>query len=181
MRKSVLLAVPLALAALSGSALAGPAIDMAQAHFAAIAKGDIAAVTAMTAPNATLHWVGGPLDGTYAGANAQKPVWTKFATAQGEQKTTVSDLNEAANPKGATVTANVVFAGKNGVKVRYVLLYTDGKLVDEVWQVDGRASSTRHAEPTRDAPFVGDPVLPEARRHVSLFGHNGQIRHGTRG
>ncbi len=32
--------------------------------------------------------------------------------------------------------ANVVFAGKNAVKVRYVMLYTDGKLVDEIWQVD---------------------------------------------
>ena len=136
MRKSALLTAPLALAALSGAALAGPATDMAQAHFAAIAKGDVAAITAMTAPNAALHWVGGPLDGVYGSAEAQKPVWTKFATAQGEQKATVSDLNEAANPKGATVTANVVFAGKNAVKVRYVLLYTDGKLVDEIWQID---------------------------------------------
>ncbi len=146
MRKSVLLAVPLGPAALSGPALAGPATKRAQAHFAAIAKGDVAAVTAMTAPNATLHWVGGPLDGTYAGADAQKPVWTKFATAQGEQKTTVSNLNEAADPKGATVTANVVFAGKNAVKVRYVLLYTDGKLVDEVWQVDGGVLSVSRSE-----------------------------------
>ncbi len=113
MRKSALLAAPLALAALSGAALAGPATHMAQAHFAAIAKGDVAAITAMTAPNATLRWVGGPLDGVYESAEAQKSVWTKFATAQDEQKATVSDLNEAANPKGATVTANVVFAGKN--------------------------------------------------------------------
>ena len=125
-----------ALAATVAPALAGPAADMAQAHIAAIAKGDVAAITAGTAPNAALHWVGGPLDGTYAGADTQKGIWTKFTAAQGEQKATVSDLAEAANPKGATVTANVVFAGKNAVKVRYVMLYTDGKLSDEIWQVD---------------------------------------------
>jgi len=136
MKTARLALVPLALATLSAPALAGPAINLAQAHIAAIAKGDVAAIMATTAPNATLHWIGGPLDGTYASADAQKPVWTKFTTAQGEQKTTVSDLTEAANPKGATVMANVVFAGKNAVKVRYVMLYTDGKLVDEIWQVD---------------------------------------------
>ena len=48
----------------------------------------------------------------------------------------MSDLAEAANPKGATVTANVVLAGKNNIKVRHVMLYTDGKLSDEIWQVD---------------------------------------------
>ena len=128
--------VPAALIGLAVPALAGPAADMAQAHIAAIAKGDVAAITAGTAPNAALHWVGGPLDGTYAGVDAQKGVWAKFTAAQGEQKAAVSDLAEAANPKGATVTANVVFAGKNNVKVRYVMLYTDGKLSDEIWQVD---------------------------------------------
>jgi hypothetical protein len=128
--------VPIALAVLSAPALAGPAAEMAQAHIAAIAKGDVAAITALTAPGATLHWIGGPLDGTYASVDAQKPVWTRLTSAQGDQKAMVSDLSEAANPKGATVTANVVFAGKNAVKVRYVMLYTDGKLVDEIWQVD---------------------------------------------
>lgn len=128
--------LPCCFAALAGPALAGPAADMAQAHIAAIAKGDVSAITAGYAPNATLHWVGGPLDGFYAAPDKVKEVWTKFTAAQGEQKTTVSDLNEAANPKGATVTANVVFAGKNAVKVRYVLLYVDGKLADEIWQVD---------------------------------------------
>ncbi len=135
--KMLHLAISLAtLAASAMPALADPASDMAQAHIAAIAKGDVAAITSATAPNATLHWVGGPLDGTYAGADTQKGIWTKFSAAQGEQKAKVSDLAEAANPKGATVTANVVFAGKNAVKVRYVSLYTDGKLSDEIWQVD---------------------------------------------
>jgi hypothetical protein len=38
--------------------------------------------------------------------------------------------------KGTTVTANVVFAGANTIKVRYALVYRDGKLVNEIWQID---------------------------------------------
>jgi hypothetical protein len=34
------------------------------------------------------------------------------------------------------VTANVQFEGKAPIKVRYVLLYRDGKLANEVWQID---------------------------------------------
>ncbi|MFG1351441.1 hypothetical protein [Xanthobacter autotrophicus] len=49
-------------------------------------------------------------------------------------------LSEAANPKGATVTADVAFAGKSTVKVRYVLVYRDGKLIDEIWQVNPAAA-----------------------------------------
>jgi hypothetical protein len=48
----------------------------------------------------------------------------------------VSDLRESANPKGGTVTANVIFSGKSDIKVRHVLTYRDGKIVSEVWQID---------------------------------------------
>lgn len=130
----------LALTLLTGAAIAGPAEDMAKSRIDAIAKGDVATVTASYADGTTLNWVGGPLDGKYTGADKLKEVWTKFTTAQGEQKATVAAIAESANPKGATVTANVVFAGKNTVKVRYVLLYRDGKLADEIWQVDPNAA-----------------------------------------
>ncbi|MDS4021667.1 MAG: nuclear transport factor 2 family protein, partial [Candidatus Competibacter sp.] len=58
------------------------------------------------------------------------------AKAQGELTVKVSNVQESANPKGATVIANVVFGGKNDIKVRYVLVYRDGKIVGEVWQID---------------------------------------------
>lgn len=137
--KTIMLST-LALTLLTGAALAGPAEDMAKSRIDAIAKGDVSAVTAGYADGTTLNWVGGPLDGKYSGADKLKEVWTKFTTAQGEQKATVAAIAESANPKGATVTANVVFAGKNTVKVRYVLLYRDGKLADEIWQVDPNAA-----------------------------------------
>lgn len=57
-----------ALTLLTGAAFAGPAEDMAKARIDAIAKGDVAAVTSSYADGATLHWVGGPLDGQYTGA-----------------------------------------------------------------------------------------------------------------
>ena len=38
--------------------------------------------------------------------------------------------------KGATVTANVQFEGKQPIKVRYVLIYRDAKIVNETWQID---------------------------------------------
>ena len=81
MKISPMALLPVALVGFANPAMAGPAPDMAQAHIAAITKGDVAAITASTAPNAALHWVGGPLDGTYAGADMQKGIWTKFTTA----------------------------------------------------------------------------------------------------
>ena len=117
------------------AAHAGPAADMAQARIASIAKGDTAAVAGAYGDGATLHWVGGPLDGTYKGSEI-KAVWEKFAKAQPNLTANVMGVSEAMNPKGATVTANVVFAGKDKIPVRYVMLFRDGKLVDEIWQVD---------------------------------------------
>lgn len=132
---------PLAVLLLSASAaMAGPAGDLAKSRITSIAAGDLAAVTGVYAPGARLHWVGGPLDGTYEGPEALMAVWTKFFKAQGPQQPHIAALSEAANPKGATVTADVAFAGKAKVKVRYVLVYRDGKLVDEVWQVNPAAS-----------------------------------------
>ena len=53
----------------------------------------------------------------------------------------VTIVQENANPKGATVTANVEFQGKAAIKIRYVLTYRDGKIVNEVWQIDPNLSS----------------------------------------
>jgi ketosteroid isomerase-like protein len=128
----------LALAALTlaaGSAFAAPA-DEARAHFQAVAAGDVPAVMSGYAEQAQFHWVGGPLDGTYTSPEAIRTLWTKFAQSQGPLKLTVDKLEESANPKGATVSANVQFEGKAPIKVRYVLTLREGKIVNEVWQID---------------------------------------------
>lgn len=133
--KRTLLAASLAFAA-TGTTFAGPAADAAKLHFQTIGSGDTILLARGYADNAQLHWIGGPLDGTYTGLDSIRGVWEKFTKAQGPLKVSVDKLEESANPKGTTVTANVQFEGKQPIKVRYVLTYRDGKLVAEIWQID---------------------------------------------
>ena len=141
--KRTILAAALSFAA-TGAAIAGPAADEAKLHFQAIGSGDTAVLARGYADNAQLHWIGGPLDGTYTGAGSIGGVWEKFTKAQGPLRVSVDKLEESANPKGATVTANVQFEGKQPIKVRYVLTYRDGKLVTETWQIDPKLAVSGH-------------------------------------
>lgn len=125
-----------ALISTTASALAGPAIDHAKAHFDAVGSGDVARITGTYAENAQFNWIGGPLDGTYNGVENIRGVWEKFSKAQGILKVSVDKLEEAVNPKGATITANVLFEGRQPIKVRYILTYRESKLVSETWQID---------------------------------------------
>ena len=138
-------AFALSLAAISltgGAALAGDGETAARAHIDAIAKGDVNAITGSYGDNATLHWVGGPLDGTYDG-DKLVAVWSKFTMAQGTLKAEVSNLREDVNPAGVTVSANVVFEGKMKVPVYYVMMFRGGKLVDEIWQISPNMSANK--------------------------------------
>ena len=122
-------------------AMAGPADD-AKTHFQAIGSGDLAAVMSGYAANAQFNWVGGPLDGTYGSPDAIRGVWEKFTKSAGPLKVSVDKLEESANPKGSTVSANVQFEGKAPIKVRYVLTFRDGKIVSETWQIDPKLAVT---------------------------------------
>mmetsp|Transcript_39064 Transcript_39064/g.91416 ORF Transcript_39064/g.91416 Transcript_39064/m.91416 type:complete len:176 (+) Transcript_39064:1651-2178(+) len=124
-----------ALTLAAGSAFAAPSDD-ARTHFQAIASGDTQIVMRAYADQAQLNWVGGPLDGTYATTDAIRGTWEKFGKAVGPLKLTIGSIEESANPKGSTVSANVVFEGKQPIKVRYVLTYREGKIVSETWQID---------------------------------------------
>ena len=133
--KRTILSVSLFLAA-AGSAIAGPSTDEAKLHFQAIGSGDTALLARGYADNAQLNWIGGPLDGTYTGPASIVGAWETFTKSQGPLKVSVGKIEESGNPKGATVTANVQFEGKQPIKVRYVLTYREGKLVNETWQID---------------------------------------------
>ena len=124
------------LAGLTGMAHAGQAANDAATHFQAIGSGDLAVLMRGYNDAAQLQWLGGPLDGSYAGSAAIRGVWEKLGKAQGPLKVTVESLEESANPKGSTVTANVLFVGKAPIKVRYVLVYRDDRIVSETWQID---------------------------------------------
>ncbi len=128
-----------AFAVLPLSVLAGPADD-ARDHFAAIGAGNVDAIMSQYAADATLQWVGGPLNGVYVGSDKIKEVWGKFAK-NGPFEVSASKIEESANDKGATVTANVEFKGKAIIKVRYVLVYREGRLVNEIWQIDPKLAS----------------------------------------
>ena len=120
-------------------AMAAPADD-AKTHFQAIGSGDLATVMRGYADNAQFNWVGGPLDGTYTSADAIRGTWEKLMKSQGAMKVSVDKLEESANPKGSTVSANVQFDGKAPIKVRYVLTFREGKIVSETWQIDPKLS-----------------------------------------
>jgi ketosteroid isomerase-like protein len=134
-KQSILGATALLLA--SGIAFAAPADD-ARAHFQAVASGDVQIVMRGYAEQARLNWIGGPLDGSYAGAEAIRDTWESFGKAAGPLTLTIGQIDESVNPKGATVSANVMFEGKSAIKVRYVLTFRDGKIVNETWQIDPR-------------------------------------------
>lgn len=125
----------------TGVAFAGP-VDDAQSHFRAIAAGEVENIMHGYADNAHFEWVGGPLNGTYVGTDKIKETWTKFAKANAPLEATVSKVEESVNPAGSTITANVVFKGKSTIKVRYVLTYRDGKLANEIWQIDPKLVSS---------------------------------------
>ena len=135
LRKSLLSASVATLLLATSTAFAGPTDD-AKMHFQAVGSGDLALLMRGYADNAQFNWVGGPLDGTYTGTDNIRGVWEKFTKSQGAMKVSVDKLEESANPKGSTVSANVQFEGKQPIKVRYVLTYRDGKIANETWQID---------------------------------------------
>lgn len=129
----VLPAILLALA--STPALATPA-GQAQAHFRAIAAGRVHQIMQQYAHGATFQWIGGPLNGFYSGRDSIGRVWSKFSKAVAPDSYRAWNVHTAVNPDGTTVTADVEFQGRKNIKVRYVLVYRENKLVNEIWQID---------------------------------------------
>lgn len=138
--RSMLLAGSL-LTTACATAMAGPG-DVATSHIRAIAAGDVNGIMADYTDNSVFQWVGGPLDGVYNGTQSIKTVWSKFAKGNAPLTVKIGQLSESSNPKGSTVSANVIFSGKKTIKVRYILLYRSGKLVDEIWQIDPKMSAS---------------------------------------
>ncbi|GHE05370.1 hypothetical protein U879_02970 [Defluviimonas sp. 20V17] len=112
-------------------------------HFRDVATGRVGAIMAQYSPHATLNWVGGTLNGTYRGTEAIKDVWQRFEHDMGKMTAHVSDVKVSGGKSGMTVTADVRFSGKMTVPARYVLVYRNHKIVDEVWQL---ASKTKAAK-----------------------------------
>lgn len=122
----------------ASTAIAGPLDEKkAESHLAAVAAGDVEAIMRDYAEDAHLDWIGGPLDGRYRGRAAIREVWKKFAALNDGQPrpARVAPLAQHAHPQGATLAAAAEYGGKTPVKVWHVLVYRDGVLSTEVWQI----------------------------------------------
>lgn len=124
--------------AVSTATLAGPLDEKkADAHLKAIAASNVEAMMADYADDAYMDWVGGPLDGRYRGKAEIREVWKKFVAANDGQPRPArfGKLSAHANPKGASVRAEAEYGGKTPVKAWHVLVYRDGVLNTELWQI----------------------------------------------
>ncbi len=117
---------------------AGPLDDAkAKAHLDAVAAGDLTALMQDYADDAYMDWVGGPLDGRYTGKEAIRAVWQKFIAAnEGKPRPAkFGKLEPYANSKGVSYSADADYGGLKPVKVWHVLVFRDGILTSEVWQI----------------------------------------------
>lgn len=132
------LAVFASLLLLMQPAFAGPLDEAkAQAHLNAIAAGNLDALMADYAEDVYMDWVGGPLDGRYRGKAAIREVWQKFiAINDGKPRPAkFSKLESYANPKGISLEARAEYGGAKPMKVWHLLVYRDGSLDTEIWQI----------------------------------------------
>jgi ketosteroid isomerase-like protein len=128
-------------------AKAGADAVRAEAYFNAISGGNADTIASFYADDAEFHWIGGPLAGKYKGKDKIKGVWEKFATAAGKINHKVLELSESANGKTSTVTARVMFKADSEVPVKFIMVYKNGKIASEVWQVDRAYTAEAKAEP----------------------------------
>lgn len=122
----------------STAAVAGPLEEKkAEAHLQAVAAGDVDALMRDYAEDIYMDWVGGPLDGRYRGKSAIREVWQKFVTLNDGQPRLArfGKIVQQANPKGATLQAAAEYSGKTTIKVQHVLVYREGELTTEIWQI----------------------------------------------
>lgn len=140
MRKAAIRSVVLAAAAVFfanvPNASAGVDSIRAEAYFNAIAGGNPETITSFYADNAEFHWIGGPLAGVYKGKKEIRQLWEKFTKSAGDIKHDVLELSESLNGKVSTVTARVNLIGPKEVPVKFIMMFQEGKIVSEIWQVD---------------------------------------------
>ena len=119
-------------------ALAGP-LDEAKAkeHLDAVAAGNLDVLMRDYADDAYMDWIGGPLDGRYHGKEAIRAVWKKFIAANTGQPRPAKfgKLKAYTNPAGTSVEAEAEYGGAKPNKVWHVLVYRDGDLTTEIWQI----------------------------------------------
>ncbi len=139
----------------------------AEAYFNAISGGNAETIASFYADNAEFHWVGGPLAGVYTGKAQIKGVWERFTKAAGDINYKVLELSESQKGKRSTVTARVSFIGPKEVPVRFIMVYENGKIVNEVWEVDKPVVGYAKADPKAAAKPQGPAGAQPAQREAA--------------
>lgn len=151
----------------------------AEAYFNAISGGNAETIASFYADNAEFHWVGGPLAGVYTGKPQIKGVWERFSKAAGDINYKVVELSESQKGTRSTVTARVNFIGPKEVPVRFIMIYENGKIVNEIWEVDKPVVGYISADTKADAkvqgttsapPEVGERDVPARDEHTATAG-----------
>jgi hypothetical protein len=137
-RSCLALAVVALSSAIGPGALAGPLDEAkAHAHLEAVAAGDLETLMRDYPDDAYVDWVGGPLEGRYRGKAEIRTMWQKFiAVNKGKPRpANFGKLNAFANTKGTSFEAGAEYGGVLPMKVWHVLVYRDGDLSTEIWQI----------------------------------------------
>ncbi|WP_372521714.1 nuclear transport factor 2 family protein [Sulfuricaulis sp.] len=119
-------------------AQAGPLDEAkAKAHLQAVASGDMDALMRDYTADTYMDWVGGPLDGRYRGKEAIGEVWKKFIANNGgkPRPAKLGKMESYSNPKGTSFAVSAEYGGEKPVKVWHALIYRDGQLMTEIWQI----------------------------------------------
>ncbi len=119
-------------------ATAGPLEEKkAEAHLKAVAAADVEALMGNYAEDAYMDWVGGGLEGRYRGKAAIREVWNKWSALNDgkPRQARVGKLSQYANPKGVAVAAEAEYIGKATARAWHVLVYREGEITTEIWQV----------------------------------------------
>ncbi|WP_170937054.1 MULTISPECIES: nuclear transport factor 2 family protein [Rhodomicrobium] len=132
----------------------------AEAYFNAIAGGNAETIASFYADKAEFHWVGGPLAGVYTGKAQIKGVWKRFSEEAGDIDYKVLEVSESQNGKVSTVTARVDFIGPKKIPVKFILMYENGKIVKEIWQVEKPTSTPPAGGPVAAAKAEPVPETP---------------------
>jgi hypothetical protein len=132
---------PTSASSISKSSTTSRVTSLAESHWSAIARGDLAKVMSQYGESPTLHWIGGPLAGEYQGKEKIQVVWQKFIKAQAPLKTVISNVKITPKERGTEIVkALVIFeSGKTKIPVDYTLVYKstsgDYKIAEETWKI----------------------------------------------
>ena len=158
-------------------------LALAMSHWNNIAIENATAVAAEYGPSSTLHWVGGPLTGTYQGHNQIQGVWTKFSNLYeavfwyAVQPPTVTQSSS-----GTTVSANLQFVVSPTTDPihTYILNVTEQissqqvgnsyQISNEVWKVSPLDFSVAVSGFPTSLQLQTDMVLSQAYAHWNAIG-----------